>query len=43
MVTRLIGRYPVEDVIDPNTGEVLASKDDYIKEPEAERIVAAGV
>ena len=43
MVTRLIGRYPVEDVIDPNTGEVLASKDDYIKEPEAERIVAAGI
>ena len=43
MATRLVGRYPVEDVVDKETGEVIVSKDEYIKEAEAERIVASGI
>ena len=41
--TRLIGRFPVEDIVDPNTGEVIITADKYIKEDEAQRIVAAGI
>jgi DNA-directed RNA polymerase subunit beta' len=39
---RLLGRYPVEDVIDPATGEVIVTKDHMMTEQDAERIVAAG-
>ncbi|MCL2579298.1 MAG: DNA-directed RNA polymerase subunit beta' [Oscillospiraceae bacterium] len=39
---RLLGRYPVEDVLDPNTGEVIASKDNMMTEMDAERVAAAG-
>ena len=41
--TRLIGRFPVEDIVNPNTGEVIITADKYIKEDEAQRIVAAGI
>ena len=40
---RLIGRYPVRDVLDPNTGEVLASKDKIMTDTEAKKIIAAGI
>lgn len=40
---RLAGRYPVEDIIDPQTGEILQHKEDMISESDAERIVKAGV
>ena len=43
LATRLVGRYPVDDVVDPKTGEVIVSKDQYIKEAEADKIVAAGI
>ena len=39
---RLLGRYPVDDVVDKATGEVIVSKDTMMKEPEADKIVAAG-
>ncbi|MDI6602245.1 MAG: DNA-directed RNA polymerase subunit beta' [Thermoanaerobacteraceae bacterium] len=40
---RLVGRVAAEDVIDPGTGAVLISKNQEIKEKDAERIVAAGI
>ena len=43
LATRLTGRFPVEDVIDPKTGEVLASKENFIRDTDAERIVKAGI
>ena len=43
LADRLAGRYPVEDVVDPKTGEVLASRDAMINDAVAERIVKAGI
>ena len=40
---RLIGRYSLEDIINPETGEVLVSKDEMIKEKMAEKIEALGI
>ena len=40
---RLVGRFPMNDVIDEKTGEVLASKDECISEETADRIVKAGI
>ncbi|MDE6469688.1 MAG: DNA-directed RNA polymerase subunit beta', partial [Eubacterium sp.] len=40
---RLTGRFCVEPVIDPNTGEVLMETDRMMTEDDAKRIVAAGV
>ena len=39
---RILGRYPVEDVIHPETGELLCSKDKIISERIADKIVKAG-
>ena len=39
---RLVGRYTVEDVTDPNTGEVIHQKDDVITEKVADKIVKSG-
>ena len=39
---RLQGRYLVEDFCDPNTGEVLVSKDKLMDDKDAEKIIAAG-
>ncbi|MDO4175307.1 MAG: DNA-directed RNA polymerase subunit beta', partial [Eubacteriales bacterium] len=43
LAERLVGRYPVDDVIDPSTGEVLQHKEDMMTEADAERIVNAGI
>ena len=43
LAERLVGRYPVDDVIHPETGEVLQHKEDMMNEQDAERIVAAGI
>ena len=43
LAERLVGRYPVDDVIHPETGEVLQSKEDMMTEQDADRIVAAGI
>ena len=40
---RLTGRYLVEDLLDPNTGELLMPCDKMMTEDDAKRIVAAGI
>ncbi|EMS74092.1 DNA-directed RNA polymerase subunit beta' [Ruminiclostridium cellobioparum] len=40
---RLVGRYTIEDVFDPATGELIHAKDDVINEKIADRIVNAGI
>ena len=40
---RLTGRYIAEDIVDPNTNEVIAENDSYIDAELAEKIVKAGV
>ncbi len=43
MTERLIGRYAVDDILDPATGEVLVSKDKMMDEEDAEKIKNAGI
>ena len=43
LAERLTGRYPCEDVIDPKTGELLASREEMITYKTAEEIVNAGI
>ena len=40
--SRLIGRFPVEDVIDPKTGETICPNTRYIRDEDAKKIVKAG-
>ena len=40
---RLVGRYPLEDIIDPTTKEVIIDTDTMITEAIADKIVAAGI
>ncbi|MDW7670819.1 MAG: DNA-directed RNA polymerase subunit beta' [Bacillota bacterium] len=40
---RLVGRYLLEDAINPETGEVLLGKNKMVMEEDADRIIAAGV
>lgn len=40
---RVCGRYLVEDLLDPGTGEVLVSKDKMMDDSDAKKILAAGV
>ncbi len=40
---RLVGRFPLEEVVDPTTGEVLASPDEMMTKETADRIVDAGI
>ena len=43
LATRLNGRYAVNDIVDPNTGEVLVSKDKMMDEADAKKVVGAGI
>ncbi len=43
MQERLLGRYPVEDVINPETKELIVDKDTMITENIADKIVEAGI
>ncbi|MDO4286222.1 MAG: DNA-directed RNA polymerase subunit beta' [Eubacteriales bacterium] len=43
LAERLVGRYPVDDIIDPKSGEILQHKEDMMSEADAARIVAAGI
>ena len=43
MQERLIGRYPLHDVYDPNTNELIVDTDTMINEDIADRIVNAGI
>ncbi len=40
---RVCGRYLVEDLLDPNTGEVLISKDKMMDDADAKKILEAGI
>ena len=40
---RLVGRYPLDDIKDPSTGEVIADTDTLINEDLADKIVDAGI
>ncbi len=40
---RLVGRYPVEDVLHPETGKVLVTKDTMMDEDDAKAILDAGI
>jgi DNA-directed RNA polymerase subunit beta' len=39
---RIIGRFPMEDVVDPKTGKVIVSKDELITDETSAKIVKAG-
>jgi DNA-directed RNA polymerase subunit beta' len=43
LTDRLIGRYPSEDIIDPETGEVIIEQNIMINDKVANRIVKAGI
>ncbi len=40
---RLLGRYPVNDIVHPETGEVLVSKDKMMDEEDAKKVTDAGI
>ena len=40
---RLLGRYPVSDILDPETGALLVSKDTMMHEEEAKKVIEAGI
>ena len=40
---RIVGRYTINPIINPNTGEVIVEADTMIMEEQAEEIVAAGI
>ena len=40
---RIIGRYILDDIVNPATGEVIAHKDDMLTEAQAKAIEAAGI
>ena len=40
---RIVGRYTIDPIVNPTTGEVIAEADSMIKEDEAEKIIAAGI
>ncbi len=43
LTDRIRGRYTVEDIVDPSTGNVIVAKDVMINADQAEEIVAAGI
>lgn len=43
MQERLVGRYPVKDVINPQTSELIVDKDTMITDEIANKIVEAGI
>ena len=40
---RIVGRYSIDPIVNPTTGEVIVEADSMIKEDEAEKIIAAGI
>ncbi|MEF9919446.1 MAG: DNA-directed RNA polymerase subunit beta', partial [Eubacterium sp.] len=40
---RIVGRYTIEAVVHPTTGEVIVEADSMIQEDQAERIIEAGI
>ena len=43
LTDRIRGRFTVEDIVNPSTGEVIAKRDTMINADQAEEIVAAGI
>lgn len=43
MYDRIVGRYPAEDIVHPETGEVIVTTDEMISEKQAETIIAADI
>ncbi len=43
LADRLLGRYVIDDVIDPNTNEVIAQDDTMLTEAQVDKIIAAGI
>ena len=40
---RIVGRYTIDPIVNPTTGEVIVEADSMIKEDEAEKIIEAGI
>ena len=40
---RIVGRYTIDAIVNPTTGEVIVEADSMIKEDDAEKIIAAGI
>ena len=40
---RIVGRYTIDPIVNPTTGEIIVEADSMIKEDEAEKIIAAGI
>ena len=40
---RIVGRYTIDPIVNPTTGEVIVEANSMIKEDEAEKIIAAGI
>ncbi|MBR5390697.1 MAG: DNA-directed RNA polymerase subunit beta', partial [Clostridia bacterium] len=40
---RLVGRYPLHDIVHPETGELLVSKDKLMDGDDAKRVISAGI
>ena len=43
LAERLVGRYTIDDIVDPTTGEVLAPKDTMITDAQADAIERSGI
>ncbi|MBE6551681.1 MAG: DNA-directed RNA polymerase subunit beta' [Ruminococcaceae bacterium] len=43
LADRILGRFTVEPIVDPNTGELIIGKNEMITEDEVKRITAAGI
>ena len=43
MTERLVGRYAVDDIINPETGEIIVSKDKMMDDADAKRVKEAGI
>ncbi len=43
LADRLLGRYVIDDIIDPNTNEVIAEDDTMLTEAQVDKIIAAGI
>ena len=40
---RIVGRYTIDAIVNPTTGEIIVEADSMIKEDEAEKIIDAGI
>lgn len=43
LLERIVGRYAIEDILHPETGELIVSAEEEITEQQAERVIAAGI